>query len=202
MISDSIDKRKWSGQRIGLLGGSFNPAHEGHLAISEAALEKLKLDHVWWLMSPQNPLKETKDLASFEARLLAAKELTNNPRIYVSGLEQEYALDYTVQTLEFLKSHLLKTHFVWLMGIDCLLEFDRWKSWEKIIKLVPIAVFARPGYSVDALTGQVAARLKDFRWPEKEVPRLATATPPAWVYFEGPMVELSATQLRNQAEAK
>src|SRR5262249_22048457 len=140
------------GLRIGLLGGSFNPAHEGHLYASIVALKQLQLDYVWWLVSPQNPLKETASMADFSARLAAARPFTTHPRIVVSGIESALGTRFTVDTLAALKRRFPQLHFVWLMGSDNLIQLPRWRAWRRIFESVPVAVVARPGTALAART--------------------------------------------------
>ena len=133
------------GKRIGLLGGSFNPAHDGHLHISRAAFERLKIDEVWWMVSPQNPLKKAHDMSDFNSRIQSAKDIADDPRIIVSDIEQEMGTVFTVDTLEALKKKFPKHRFVWLMGADNLRQIPKWRGWRRIFRMVPIAIFpARP----------------------------------------------------------
>lgn len=138
--------------KIGLLGGSFNPAHEGHLHISEIALKKLKLSQVWWLVSPQNPLKNK--VGKYPERLAQAKKIVgSNPRIVVSDIENKIGTVYTVDTLKRLKQKFPSYDFVWLMGADNLIQLPRWKRWQEIVKLVPIHVFDRAEFLYQAING-------------------------------------------------
>lgn len=187
-----------AGLRIGLLGGSFNPAHRGHLFISREALKRLKLDRVWWLVSPRNPLKPATGLAPYKRRLDGARRLAGHPKIKVMDVEQKLGLHYTVDTLAALKRHLPHVHFVWFMGADCLAEIPSWKDWAKIFHTVPIAIFARPGYSTKALNGKAAERFRRFRVPEAEAQTLALREPPAWAFIESPEQDVSGTALRRQ----
>lgn len=191
-----------TGRRIGLLGGSFNPAHDGHLFVSREAVKRLRLERVWWLVAPQNPLKDVANLAPFQSRLEGAKKLARGAPIDVLDMEARLNLRYTVDTLKALTQAYPRTRFVWLMGADCLIEFPGWKNWEQIFKMVPIAVFARPLYSMKGLSGQAAGRFRKFRIPAAEAERLSGRTPPAWTYLEGPQVEVSSTALRAKAKAK
>jgi len=201
MTPAPASRETWADKQIGLLGGSFNPAHEGHVAISEAALQRLSLDAVWWLVSPQNPLKQAATLAPFDTRVKQAEGIVTNPRIKVMDFEGEENLRYTIETLEWLGQQFPTTNFVWLMGVDCLDDFAKWKSWEKIMNIVPFAIFARPGYSIDAFKGEAAVAWEKNRLPEGEANGLARKHPPAWVYLEGPLVDVSATQLRRPGGA-
>lgn len=178
-------------RRIGLLGGSFNPAHEGHFHISLEALKRLKLDEVWWLVSPQNPLKKSADLASYKERFASAGHMAAHPRLRVLDLEQREGLLYTIDTLRFLKRRYRGTQFVWLMGADNLAGFHRWRAWRQIAALVPIAVLDRAPYGLKALHAPFATRFARFRT------RLLAASAPAWNYLTIPRHPLSATQLRK-----
>jgi nicotinate-nucleotide adenylyltransferase len=130
--------------RIGLLGGSFNPAHEGHLHISVAALKSLGLDQVWWLVAPQNPLKDPKDMQPFAERMKTAQAMARSePRIRVSDLQQKRGYLYTFDTVRFLRRHFPKTEFVWIMGADNLAQLHRWHNWRRLMRLIPFAVFDR-----------------------------------------------------------
>lgn len=184
-------------RRIGLLGGSFNPPHAGHRAISVAALERLGLDAVWWMVTPGNPLKDPDIYQPFERRVQLARKAANHPDIVVSDFEHRHHLQYTVDTLERLKSLYPDTAFVWLMGADGLENFHRWKDWRRIANLVPFAVFNRPGYEEKALSGEAAKELSIFRIEEKAAENLAGMEPPAWVFFPDTDISLSSTAIRN-----
>jgi len=186
-------------RRIGLLGGSFNPAHAGHLEVSLAALDRLKLAAVWWLVSPANPLKDKAILAPYEERLHGARRIANHPHIVVSDFEARRNLQYTVDTIEQLKDDNPNTRFVWLMGADGLAEFHRWKDWRRIAELAPIAVFSRPGITEAALSSEAAETLAAFRIDAARAETLADQTPPAWVYFSDLDNPLSSTALRQHS---
>ncbi len=180
--------------RIGLLGGSFNPAHEGHLHISLEALKRLKLDQVWWLVSPQNPLKNKGDLADYALRLESARALASHPCIRVLSLEQEQGLYYTIDTLTYLtRRH--RHRFVWLMGADNLAGFHRWRAWRKIASLVPIAVLDRAPYGLKALHGRFATKFAKSRIAAPVL--LPRVQPPCWSYLTIPRHPLSASTLRK-----
>jgi nicotinate-nucleotide adenylyltransferase len=182
--------------RVGLLGGSFNPAHEGHLHISRLALAALNLDQVWWLVSPQNVLKPTAGMARFEERVESARRLINDPRIRISLFEAGRRSRYTIDTVRALKRRFPKIRFVWLMGADNLLQFPHWKLWQQIFNALPIAVFARPTYSHRALSGQAAHRFRRYRRRREGVAVLAGQEPPAWAFLHLRESPLSATDLR------
>jgi nicotinate-nucleotide adenylyltransferase len=191
-----IGSRLPPGLRIGVLGGSFNPAHEGHRAISLAALKALKLDYVVWLVSPHNPLKAEASLANYDKRLAYAREEARHPRILVSDFEARGGFTYTIDTLRALKRRHPRARLVLLLGADNLAELARWRRWSDLFKLVPIAVFARPGYDYAALASKPAGRYRAFRRREAAAPTLATAKPPAWVYIARTHRTESATAIR------
>jgi nicotinate-nucleotide adenylyltransferase len=183
---------------VGLLGGSFNPAHQGHREISLAALDRLGLDAVWWLVTPGNPLKDAADYAPYEERLSAARRAADHPRIVVSNFEARKGLQYTVDTLATLHSLWPQMRFVWIMGGDSLEAIHLWKDWRAIFELAPLAVFARPGAGA-ALESEAARAYADFRIPADAARALADSDPPVWVYFEDTANPLSSTQLRGRA---
>lgn len=188
--------------RIGLLGGSFNPAHEGHREISLAALRALGLDAVWWLVSPGNPLKAPDDYAPYELRLAKARAVADHPLIVVSDFENRKNLQYTVDTLDALVSLWPDMQFVWLMGADSLENFDRWKDWRRIFALAPIAVFSRPGHEKAAEESPAAKEFAAFRLEGTAARDLAGAEPPAWAYFSETANPLSSTRLRARESIK
>src|SRR5205823_2407637 len=186
-----------AGRRIGLLGGSFNPAHGGHLHISRLALQRLGLDEIWWLISPQNPLKPGAGMAPFAERLSQAREVAaEDRRITVTGIEAELGSTYTADTLKTLRRRFPRARFVWLMGGDNLAQFPYWKQWQEIFRTVPIAVFARPGTELKALAGPAAHRFARVRLPVTAARRLALMPPPAWVFFHTRLDPRSATRIR------
>lgn len=183
--------------RIGLLGGSFNPAHDGHLHVSRQALTLLGLDEIWWLVSPQNPLKPAAGMASLDDRLDKARLVARDQlEIQVSAVEASLGTRYTVDTVEALRGRHPDNDFVLLVGADILDELHRWRRWEGLFHLVPIAVFARKPYSVSALSGPAAQRFAQFRIPEEEAPSLADRPPPAWVFLHIMEHPASATAVR------
>ena len=184
--------------RVGLLGGSFNPAHEGHLAISREALKRLALDRVWWLISPQNPLKPSAGMASFAERFAAAQALARqDPRILCSDLEQRLSTRYTIDTLSWLQDHS-QTRLVWLIGADNLLQLPQWRHWGRLLAMVPIAVFDREPYSHRAVVGRVARRYALRRLPERDAPALVERRPPTWVFLRLRRHQESSTAIRRQ----
>jgi nicotinate-nucleotide adenylyltransferase len=192
----AVTPQRHDTSRVGLLGGSFNPAHEGHREISLLAFKRLRLDAVWWLVSPGNPLKDAADYAPYEERLRTARKVADHPRIIVSNFEERKGLQYTVDTLETLRTLWPQINFVWLMGADSLASFHRWRDWRRIASLAPFAVFNRPGYEAALRTAPAAEALKDFRLEEDAAEGLAGAEPPAWVFIAAPQNPQSSTAIR------
>jgi nicotinate-nucleotide adenylyltransferase len=189
-------------RRIGLLGGSFNPAHSGHLHLSLIALRRLELDAVWWLVSPQNPLKPVAGMAPFTLRLEQARRVAAaHRRIVVSDLESGLKSRYTADTLAALRRRFPRLRFVWLMGSDNLLQLRRWERWIEIFRTVPIAVFDRAAYSLRALAELPVRRFADRRLPQAAARRLAETPPPAWVFFHSLLHPASATRIRAERNA-
>lgn len=185
------------GLRVGLLGGSFNPAHEGHLHVAETALARLGLDRVVWLVSPQNPLKSARDTTPLAERMAGVRALVGrDPRMLVSDFESRIASAYTVDTLRTLKARHPGVKFVWLMGSDNLAHFHRWKGWRDIAGLVPMAVVSRPGALILSRTAPAARRLAPARVPLARARLLPDMEPPAWVFIRARLNPVSSTQLR------
>jgi nicotinate-nucleotide adenylyltransferase len=185
------------GMRVGLLGGSFNPPHAAHRAISLFAMKRLRLDRVWWLVSPGNPLKEPGALHDLGERAEAARRIANDPRIDVTCLEAVIGTRYTVDTITYLRRRCSGLRFVWIMGADNLAQFHRWENWRRIASEVPIAVIDRPPQSFRALAAPAARALARYRIPEKDAGQLASRPAPAWVFLTGMKLNLSSTRLRN-----
>lgn len=185
------------GMRIGLLGGSFNPPHAAHRAISLFAIKRLKLDRVWWLLSPGNPLKEHRGLRSLAERAQAAREVAADPRIDISCLEDVIGVSYTVDTITHLRRRVSGARFVWIMGADNLAQFHRWKDWRRIAEAVPMAVIDRPPQSFRALAAPAAQALARYRLPENQAASLPDRRTPAWVFLTGMKLDISSTGLRN-----
>jgi nicotinate-nucleotide adenylyltransferase len=188
------------GQTIGLLGGSFNPPHLAHRLISEAALKRLGLDKVWWLVSPGNPLKQRSDLAPLSERLRLCREVAKNPHIVVTDFEADLPSPYTAATLAFLKSRTPLVRYVWIMGADNLATIDRWHRWREIFTMVPVVVVDRPGWRLKALSSKAARVFEASRLPEKEASTLLSRPAPAWTFLTGPLSHVSSTALRNKAK--
>lgn len=186
-----------AGQRIGLLGGSFDPPHAGHVHITRWALRVFGLDSVWWLVSPGNPLKADAP-AELERRLAAARAIMRHPRVRVTDLERRLDTRYTAATLAALRVRYPGVRFVWLMGSDNLSSFHRWDRWEEILGSVPVGVLARPGQQLAGGLSPAARRFAQWRVPQAEARSLPLRKPPAWCLVCGPMLDLSSTGLRAQ----
>ena len=205
MISDPKIKR-WitssrqavcSSQKIGLLGGSFNPAHHGHLSISKIALRRLGLNQIWWIVSPRNQLKEYDFLYDFEERVFSARKIINTNNISISKLELNAQIKYTIGTLEYLRTRYHRSRFVWIMGADNLNQFHLWKEWEKIIRLMPIAIIDRPSSSLNVTSSVFANKYRAYRIDEADSSQLIYYKKPAWVFMHTKLNYQSSSQLRN-----
>ena len=179
-----------------MLGGSFNPAHAGHVRISLLALSRLGLDELWWLVSPHNPLKEKDDLADFAIRFAEAKYWARHPRLHVSDLELQTGSSFTADTVAIMRRRYPRARFVWIMGADNLVQIPRWRGWDHIFRSLPIAIFDRPSYSLAALCGQAARRYRRWRLPSRQAGILATTKPPAWVFLHDWLHPASASSIR------
>lgn len=189
-------EQAYRGMRIGLLGGSFNPAHAGHRHISLIALKRLQLHQVWWLVSPQNPLKSAKDTASLQTRLQTARRLAAHPRIVVSQIEVRLRTRYTIDTLTVLRRRWPGVKFVWLMGADNLGQLPRWRAWDRIMELMPVAVLDRPGSGIKALGGKAATRYRAARLSDREITQLPNRPPPVWGFLACRRHSASSTAIR------
>jgi len=196
VISERLLPPHAPGMRIGLFGGTFDPPHQAHLAAALLALKRLKLDRVWWLVTPGNPLKNTNGLAPLNERIAAAHALTHHPRIDVTGLEAVIKTRYTFDTLSWLKARCPGVRFVWIMGADNLRSFHRWQKWQQIVGLVPIAVIDRLGPSLYAAASPAGHKLARARIPEYAAATLPTRKAPVWTFLHGLKSPLSSTALR------
>lgn len=184
-----------AGQRVGLLGGSFDPAHSGHLNLSRIALRRLDLDAVWWLVTPGNPLKPNAP-ASLPHRLAQARALAQHPRIHVCAPEAVWGMSRTHDTLRRLRRAAPGLRFVWLMGGDNLASFHRWHRWREIAQMVPMAVIARPNAQACAQLSPAARALRAYRVPDRDAGALPFRQAPAWAFLTGPLNPLSSSGLR------
>lgn len=185
------------GQRIGLLGGSFDPPHAGHLHISRWALRAFGLQQVWWLVSPGNPLK-TDAPADLARRMAAARVLVTDPRVRITDLEARLGTRYTAATLAALRLHYPGVYFVWLMGADNLKGFHHWDRWQQIMEMVPVGVLGRPGQQLRAGLAPAARRFAAARIEPEAAGLLALMRPPAWTLLTGRMLDLSSTEIRSR----
>lgn len=185
------------GQRIGLLGGSFNPPHEGHVRISRMALKRLGLARVWWIVTPGNPLKQRSELAPLAQRMAACRAICNDARIIATDFEKDLPTPFTAGTIAFLRRRYRSTRFVWIMGADNLASFHRWRDWQGIFASLPIAVLDRPGSHLQALASRAGHLFGASRHPEPRSQILAGHRAPAWTFLSGPLSPLSSTALRR-----
>lgn len=193
---------RWAGRTVGLLGGSFNPAHDGHRHISLMALKLLQLDAVWWMVSPQNPLKPAKGMAPLHQRVQSARDVSNHPQIVPTDIEQHLNTRYTADTLAKLQRHFSKTNFVWLMGTDNLLQIHKWQDWEDIFYSVPVCVLDRPPRGNSLKSCVAADRFRDRMIPESAAKTLKDRPLPAWTILHIPLNHLSATAIRAAQKGK
>ncbi|MDO9472440.1 MAG: nicotinate-nucleotide adenylyltransferase [Caulobacter sp.] len=185
------------GMRVGLYGGSFNPAHDGHAHVAETARKRLGLDRVIWLVSPQNPLKSSRETAPLAERMAGVQAIARDRGMIVSDVETRMGSQYTIDTVRALKARFPGVRFVWIMGADSLASFHRWKGWTQIMREVPVAVISRPWASLRSRFSPTARRFAAARRPAAEAPLLADQAAPAWVYLHGPLNFASSTALRE-----
>ncbi len=186
-----------AGQAVGLLGGSFDPAHTGHVHITRAALARFGLDRVWWLVSPGNPLK-SRGPAPLADRIAVARSVMVHPRVTVTDIEARLGTRYTAQTLAALRARHPGVRFVWLMGADNLAQFHLWQNWPEIIETVPLGVLARPGQRISARMSRAARIYRRWRIPGRASRLLARAEAPAWCFVNLPMTDASSTAIRAE----
>ncbi|MBJ7486610.1 nicotinate-nucleotide adenylyltransferase [Brevundimonas sp.] len=187
------------GMRVGLFGGSFNPAHDGHAHVAETAMSRLQLDRVVWLVSPQNPLKGRHETAPLADRMASARTHAHGPAMVVSDFETRAGTTWTIDTLRTLKARYPNVHFVWLMGSDNLESFHRWRGWTDIMRMMPVAVVARPGSMLESRAAPAARRFAGFRVSSDEARVLADMSAPAWTYLTAPLNLSSSTAIRRAA---
>ena len=187
------DRRR---SRVGLLGGSFNPAHEGHRHVAELARRRLRLDQVWLLVSPGNPLKPRRGMATLAQRVASARGVADGRRVVASAIEQRLGTRFTIDTLRLLQRRFPRVDFVWIAGADIFVQLPHWRGWREIAHRVPFAILPRPGYNHCALTGRAAAVLRRARRPARAGATLAGCVPPAWVFMTAPQHAASASAIR------
>lgn len=205
MQSEKIDPRYLRmphverGMVVGLFGGSFNPAHQGHALVAEIAIRRLRLDQLWWMVTPGNPLKDRNHLAPLAERIAGSEELASDPRIKVTAFEAALGVSYTADTLARVKARNPHVHFIWIMGADSLKTFHKWQRWQDIARTFPIAVIDRPGATLSFLSSKMTKTFAFARIDEDDAGVLWKKPAPAWTFIHGPRSLLSSTALRNGA---
>ena len=184
------------GMAVGLFGGSFNPPHAGHALVAEIALRALRLDQFWWIVTPGNPLKDSRELLPLAERVRLSEAFATDPRIRVTAFEAAHHIRYTADTLELVARRNPGVDFVWIMGADSLRDFHRWQRWRRIARTFPIAVIDRPCSTLSFLSSAMAKTVGHARVDEKDAPLLARMRAPAWTFIHGPRSSLSSTALR------
>ena len=184
------------GMAVGLFGGSFNPPHAGHALVAEIALRRLRLDQLWWIVTPGNPLKSVAQLAPLGQRIARSERLIHDPRVKVTAFEAAHHIRYTADTLALVRQRNPGVDFVWIMGADSLASFHRWQRWRDIVDTFPIAVIDRPGSTLAFLSSVMAKTFARARVDEEGAPLLARRRAPAWTFVHGPRSSLSSTALR------
>jgi nicotinate-nucleotide adenylyltransferase len=182
--------------QVGLFGGSFNPPHAGHALVAEIALRTLALDQLWWMVTPGNPLKSGRELATLAQRIAMSEKVARDPRIKVTAFEAAYRVRYTADTLALVRARNREVDFVWIMGADNLAQFHRWQRWREIAMTIPIAVIDRPGSTLSFVSSVFAKTFAHARIDEHDAARLALRRPPAWTFIHGPRSSLSSTAIR------
>lgn len=188
-----------AGQTIGLLGGSFDPPHSGHVHITQTALKRFALDRVWWLVSPANPLKRRQP-APLAERMQAARALMRHPRVSVTDIEARLGTRYTAETVAALRARYPGVRFVWLMGADNLAQFHRWQDWRQIMESVPVGVLARQDDRISARMSRAARIYRASRLNGRASELIARMEPPAWCYINLPLSDESSTAIRARGE--
>lgn len=186
------------GLKVGLLGGSFNPAHKGHRLVSLMALRQLQLDQVWWLVSPQNPLKSESDMAPLDQRLRGAEKCAVHPKIIATDIEAHLGTRFTVDTVAALQHRYAQVHFVWLMGADNMIQLPRWAKWRELVETIPVAIYPRPGFNLKARLSPAATTYRSSWLDASDAARLPRLKAPAFCFLEGPQNPISATKLRHE----
>jgi nicotinate-nucleotide adenylyltransferase len=187
--------------RVGLLGGSFNPAHAGHRHVANLAMKRLRLNQVWLMVSPGNPLKPRTGMAPFADRLTGAAAIGDRRRVIATSIEAAIGTRYSIDTLRILRRRFPRVRFVWIMGADLLSQLPRWRRWREIVRDLPLVVLPRPGYTLPALAGQAARRLRGWRRPAHEAPVLSRLRS-GWVFLPAPRNAASATAIREASRPR
>ena len=182
---------------VGILGGSFNPPHPGHLYVSQVFLKTLQLDYVWWVVAKQNPLKVKNQYRSHQLRCDLAAKLIKHPRIIVTNIEKEVKSNYISDVLFYLKNKFPKIKFIWLMGADNLLQFNKWHNWQNIFRSFPIAVFDRGNDVYTSLKGESAIKFAKYKLPEHSLNRLTHKTP-SWGMIRKLKSSYSSTKINSK----
>ncbi|MDB2437976.1 nicotinate-nucleotide adenylyltransferase [Hellea sp.] len=185
----------YDGLSIGLFGGSFNPAHQGHLHVAQCGLRELALDRIWWMVSPQNPLKPQQP--SYESRVETVQALGLTPRMEISHIERDFGTNYTIDMIRTAQRRFPRNRFVFLMGADNFAQLPKWKDWQDIADRVPIAVIARPGDGLKPRLSKTAQMLADYRLPEEQSHILQYLQPPLWTFLTPPLNSLSSSAIRK-----
>lgn len=181
-----------------MLGGSFNPAHAGHRHVANLARKRLRLDQIWLLVSPGNPLKPSRGMAPFAERVRGARRISDGRRTLATGIEAALGTRFTIDTLRQLMRRFPRVRFVWLMGADILIQMPQWRRWTEMLHRIAFVVLPRPGYTRRALAGVAARRMRHARRPEHAAPTLP-GNVPAWVLLTAPLKAVSATAIRQGA---
>jgi nicotinate-nucleotide adenylyltransferase len=185
------------GMTVGLFGGSFDPPHDGHRLVAETALTRLGLDQLWWIVTPQNPLKAERGSEDLARRITLSLGIARDPRIRVTAFEAAHSIRYSADTIRLVLARNPRTRFVWIMGADNLKGFHRWQRWRWIASSIPIAVIDRPGSTLSFLSSIMARAFAHARLDENDAPILARRKPPAWTFIHGPRSSLSSTAIRR-----
>jgi nicotinate-nucleotide adenylyltransferase len=185
------------GQRVGIMGGSFNPPHDGHAMVAQTALKRLRLDQLWWLVTPGNPLKSHGALAPLAERMAMCETFAHRPAMRVTAFEVQLKTPYTAATLAFLQQRYPTVTFIWIMGADNLASFHRWQQWRTIARTMSMAVIDRPGWRLRALSSPAGLALARTRLPEAQAARLGARNHPRWSLLSARLSDASSTQLRN-----
>ena len=186
-------------KHIGLLGGSFDPPHKGHVHISLEAKKILKLDEIWWLVTPQNPLKIIKP-ATYKERIYNCKLITKNYPIKIKEVEKKINASYSFQTINFLQNHYKNIKFFWLMGADNLINFNKWQKWREIFQDIPIVIFKRHGYNTRALKSITLKTFKNYKILNNQLHKSNFKNRPAWTWIENKEIKISSSEIRKQRE--